>query len=138
LDHESKRAASQPDERVSRATRQVPDVLTELSRKVPLWTESESDWQRVGSGLSYQVLARDVERERVGMLVRLSPGASYPPHTHAGREELYLLEGELRIDSKKIIPGDYHRAEPGSSDQFVWSGTGCMCVLLTSTEDILR
>ena len=132
------RAASQSDEPVSRESRQVLDVLAELSREVPLWIESESDWQPVGSGLSYQVLARDAERERVGMLVRLVPGASYPPHTHAGLEELYLLEGELLIDSKKVIPGDYHRAEARSSDQFVWSGTGCMCVLLTSTEDILR
>jgi anti-sigma factor ChrR (cupin superfamily) len=131
------RAASQPDElAVSRESRQLLDVLAELSREVPVW--SESDWQRVGSGLSYQVLARDVERERIGMLVRLSPGASYPPHTHAGLEELYLLEGELRIESAKVIPGDYHRAEAGSSDQSAWSLTGCMCVLLTSTEDILR
>ena len=72
------------------------------------------------------------------MFVRLSPGASYPPRFHAGLEELYLLEGELWIDSKKVIPGDYHRAEAGSSDQFVWSGAGCMCLLLTSTQDILR
>lgn len=127
------RAASQ-----SRESRPVLDVLAELSREVPLWIESESDWQPVGSGLSYQVLTRDGERERVSMLVRLSPGASYPPHTHAGLEELYLLEGELRIDNKKVIPGDYYRAEAGSSDQSVWSGTGCKCVLLTSTEDILR
>ena len=29
------------------------------------------------------------------MLVRLAPGAAYPPHRHAGVEELHLLEGEL-------------------------------------------
>ncbi|MDB6160422.1 MAG: hypothetical protein JWO04_4128 [Gammaproteobacteria bacterium] len=30
---------------------------------------------------------------------------------HAGVEELHLLHGELWIDSRKLYPGDYHRAE---------------------------
>jgi len=71
------------------------------------------------------------------MLVRLAPGVAYPPHTHAGIEELYLLHGELMIEDRTLYPGAYNRAEPGTGDQFVWSGTGCMCVLLTSTQDVL-
>ena len=72
------------------------------------------------------------------MLVRLAPGAEYPPHRHAGIEELYLLHGELTIDDKKLYPGDYNRGEPGTADQRIWSETGCTCVLLTSTRDVLR
>ena len=29
-------------------------------------------------------------------------------------EELHLLNGELWIDERKLFPGDYNRAEPGS------------------------
>jgi anti-sigma factor ChrR (cupin superfamily) len=72
------------------------------------------------------------------MLVRLAPGADYPPHTHAGVEELHLLDGELWIDDRKPYPGDYNRADPGSDDKRVWSETGCTCVLITSTRDVLR
>lgn len=72
------------------------------------------------------------------MLVRLAPGASYPAHTHAGVEELHLLDGELWIDERKLFPGDYNHAVPGSGDDHVWSETGCTCVLLTSSKDILR
>jgi anti-sigma factor ChrR (cupin superfamily) len=72
------------------------------------------------------------------MLVRLTPGTEYPPHRHAGIEELYLLDGELVIDDKTLQPGDYIRGEPGTTDHRVWSGTGCTCVLLTSTRDVLR
>jgi anti-sigma factor ChrR (cupin superfamily) len=79
-----------------------------------------------------------MERHRVSMLVRLAPGVDYPPHTHAGVEELHLLDGELWIDDRKLHPGDYNRAEPGSGDQRVWSETGCTCVLITSTRDRLR
>jgi hypothetical protein len=52
-------------------------------------------------------------------------------------EELYLLDGELWIDHRKLYPGDYNRAEPGTSDMRVWSETGCTCVLITSTKDAL-
>lgn len=97
-----------------------------------------ADWQEAGVGVLYQVLAVDRERARVSLLVKLLPGAAYPPHAHAGIEELYLLDGELWIDSKKLHPGDYNRAGVGSSDQRVWSETGCTCVLLTSTEDLLH
>ncbi len=71
------------------------------------------------------------------MLVRLAPGASYPPHVHAGIEELHLLDGELWIDARLLMPGDYNRAEAPTSDQRVYSKTGCTCVLITSTRDIL-
>jgi ChrR-like protein with cupin domain len=99
--------------------------------------QAEPDWEEAAPGLFYKVLAADTENERVSLLVRLAPGAQYPPHRHGGIEELYLLYGELWIDDKKLYPGDYNRAEVGSADQRVWSETGCTCVLLTSTRDVL-
>jgi anti-sigma factor ChrR (cupin superfamily) len=99
---------------------------------------AEADWEEAAPGLAYKVLAADSETDRVSLLVRLAPGAEYPPHSHAGVEELYLLHGELMIDDKKLYPGEYNRAEPGSADQRVWSETGCTCVLITSSRDVLR
>jgi anti-sigma factor ChrR (cupin superfamily) len=99
------------------------------------WREPE--WQEVAPGISCKLLANDTEAHRVSMLVRLAPGVSYPPHVHAGVEELHLLDGELWIDENKLQPGDYYRAEAGSSDRRVWSETGCTCVLVTSPRDTL-
>jgi anti-sigma factor ChrR (cupin superfamily) len=99
---------------------------------------SEPDWEQVAPGIECKLLATDTERHRVSMLVRLAPGASYPPHTHAGVEELHLLDGELWIDERKLFPGDYNYGAPGAGDQRVYSETGCTCVLITSTRDILR
>ena len=70
--------------------------------------------------------------------VRLAPGVAYPPHRHAGVEELHLLDGELWIDANKLHPGDYNRAERGTSDVLVRSDTGCTCVLITSPLDELE
>ena len=102
----------------------------------PGW--SEPAWEQVAPGIECKLLATDTERHRVSMLVRLAPGASYPAHTHAGVEELHLLDGELWIDERKLFPGDYNYGAPGAGDERVWSETGCTCVLVTSTKDILR
>ena len=96
------------------------------------------EWKEAGPGISYKLLATDLVNDRVSMLVRLAPGAEYPPHRHAGVEELHLLHGELMIDDEKVYPGGYHRAEPGTVDTRVWSATGCTCVLITSLRDELR
>ncbi len=97
----------------------------------------DPEWSQVSPGIWCKLLATDEEHERVSMLVRLAPGVVYPPHTHAGVEELHLLDGELWIDDRLLFAGDFNRAEPGSSDRHVWSTTGCTCVLITSPKDAL-
>jgi len=99
---------------------------------------SEPAWERVAAGIECKLLAGDPERRRVSMLVRLAPGASYPAHTHMGVEELHLLDGELWIDERKLLPGAYNRGAPGAADERVWSETGCTCLLVTSTDDVFR
>lgn len=117
-------------ERIARETGERP-----VPPPAPEWREPE--WEEVAPGIFCKLLANDEESHIVSMLVRLLPGVDYPPHTHAGVEELHLLEGELWIDERKLFPGDYNRAVVGTGDKRVWSETGCTCVLITSTKDIL-
>jgi hypothetical protein len=105
-----------------------------LSQERP---QPEPEWEAVAPGITVKMLANDTERHIVSMLVRLVPNGEYPPHTHAGTEELHLLDGELWIDENKLYPGAYNRAEAGTGDKRVWSETGCACVLVTSTDDQL-
>lgn len=117
-------------ERIGQEAREdsvLPEVLG--------WREPE--WEDVAAGISCKLLATDTDRDRVSMLVRLAPDVAYPPHRHAGVEELFLLHGELWIDDRKLHPGDYHRQEPGTTDRRVWSETGCICVLITSPSDVI-
>src|ERR1044072_2264301 len=44
----------------------------------PQWSEPE--WEQVAAGIECKLLATDIARDRGSMLVRLAPGASYPPH----------------------------------------------------------
>ena len=118
-------------QRIAAETGQEP--VSPAPRRSP-----EAEWEEVAPGISVKLLATDAENHRVSMLVRLAPGTDYPPHRHAGIEELHLLGGELMIDDRKLYPGDYSRAEVGSVDRRVWSETGCTCVLITSAKDVLR
>lgn len=97
---------------------------------------AEPHWTEAAPGISTALLSTDTEKNRVSMLVRLAPGADYPPHRHAGMEELFMLHGELIVDGTTFYPGDYRHAEPGSMDRRVWSETGCTCVLVTSFRDV--
>lgn len=121
----------------ARLAQRVATETGEEPKPVPARQWDEPPWEEVAPGIFCKLMATDTEAHRVSMLVRLLPGVEYPPHTHAGLEELFLLDGELWIDDRKLYPGDYNRAEAGSGDKRVWSETGCSCVLVTSTRDRL-
>lgn len=97
----------------------------------------EPEWDEVALGISCELVATDREGGRVSMLVRLASGAEYPPHRHAGIEELFLLYGELWIGDRKLHAGDYNRAHAGTVDRRVWSESGCTCLLITSLRDAI-
>ena len=122
--------------RIAEDTGKERVTLPDSSGTPARWTEP--DWEEVATGIECKLLASDTERHRVSMLVRLAPGANYPAHTHAGVEELHLLAGELWIDDRKLFPGDYNYGPPGAGDERVRSETGCTCVLITSSKDVLR
>jgi anti-sigma factor ChrR (cupin superfamily) len=122
----------------ARFARRIAEETGKAPVPPPARQWSEPEWEQVAPGIECKLLATDTERHRVSMLVSLAPGASYPPHTHAGVEELHLLDGELWIDERKLFPGGYNYGAPSAGDDRVWSQTGCTCVLITSTKDILR
>ena len=126
---------------ISLRTRLAGRIAEETAKQPALlaarqWCEPK--WEQVAPGIECKLLASHPDTHGVTMLVRLAPGSSYPAHTHAGVEELHLLDGELWIDQRKLFPGDYHYAAPGSADERVWSETGCTCFLITNTNDVLR
>ncbi|HEX5282312.1 MAG TPA: hypothetical protein VFW28_19700 [Micropepsaceae bacterium] len=70
--------------------------------------------------------------------MRQVSNASFSTHRYAGVEELLLIDGELWIGERKLVPGDYNCRVPGAGDERIWSETGCTCFLATSTKDVLR
>lgn len=80
-------------------------------------------------------LFRDPGRGYATQLVRLLPGAAYPPHRHAEAEEIYVLEGDLNVSGVEMFAGDYCRAEPGTVHEGVRTRDGCVFLVLSSERD---
>ena len=76
-------------------------------------------------GISVKVLRNDKETGQSASLVRFDPGARFPAHDHPAGEEVYVLEGDVRIGRHQLKAGDYLYAPPGVKHGAV-SERGCV------------
>lgn len=116
----------------------VAPVSTPISAFVPFMAtrSSELRWRsgRVPK-VEVAILHLDRERrERIGLL-RAEPGMEYPPHTHGGTEEIYMLSGDLVLEGVTYYAGDYIRSAPGSQHLPSYSVEGCMFFFRSSMDD---
>jgi quercetin dioxygenase-like cupin family protein len=99
---------------------------------------SEGDWEPTGiDGVEIRRLFVDRPRNQLTMLVRMAAGTSYPRHIHAGPEECYVLQGELRVGQEVLHAGDYQRAAPGSFHGVQSTERGCLLFIVSSMTDEL-
>ena len=68
-------------------------------------------------------------------LVRMEPGIRYPAHRHVDLEELYILEGDLRVQGVTMRPGDYCRADAGTVHDEVSTEKGAVFIVMSSELD---
>ncbi len=95
-------------------------------------------WEEAGmSGIKVKRLFVDPERDSVTMLVRMPAGAAYPRHRHAGPEQCYVIEGDLRLDNLAFFAGDYQYAEPNSFHGVQYTEKGCLLLIVSSLHDEL-
>lgn len=80
-------------------------------------------------------LHHDPRRGYRTSLVRLRPGDKYPSHRHSDVEEVYLIDGDLRVNGVAMSPGDYCRAEPGSVHHEVVTEGGCTFIVVSCEHD---
>ena len=65
----------------------------------------------------------------------MKAGTTFPDHRHRDTEEVFVLEGDLRIGSEVLHAGGYCRAEAGTSHRGVSSEMGCLLMVRSSLED---
>ena len=97
---------------------------------------NEIPWEPSGVPRCWtRLLFEDAVRKYRTSLVRMDAGAVYPAHRHAAVEELYLIEGDLIVEGYSMHPGEYCRAEAGSSHSEVRTDTGCKFIAMASLEN---
>ena len=96
----------------------------------------EVEWQFSAPGVSKKVLRSDEQTGESTLLLRFEPGASYPNHNHPGGEEIYVLEGGLRLGKIELKVGDYLYTPPEGTHS-VYSKAGCIVLLRLSKPIVI-
>ena len=92
------------------------------------------EWQFSAPGVSKKVLRDDQQTGESALLLRFDADSTYPLHNHPGREEIFVLKGEVRVGKHALNVGDYLYTPP-EGKHAVSSKNGCL-VLLTLAQPI--
>lgn len=88
------------------------------------------------SGVSVKVLRFDKETRRAPtILLKFAAGATYPAHDHPGGEEIFVIEGDLKLGNDHLYAGDYLYTSPNGKHA-VRSEKGCV-VLVNVPEEVV-
>jgi anti-sigma factor ChrR (cupin superfamily) len=99
---------------------------------------NEGMWTRGPvAGTRVKLLSLDRLRNSATILMRVDPGAKYPPHHHSGGEDCYVISGEIIVAGQRLRAGDFHRAEPDSDHGVLSSETGAEILLVVSASDYM-
>src|SRR5713101_4368062 len=107
---------------------EVPSKSPRLLNK--LVRSHQIEWKPLSepgvSGVSVKVLQFDNEAHRAPtILLRFEPGATYPAHNHPGGEEIFVIEGDLKLGKDHLQAGDYLYTSPNGKHA-VRSAKGCV------------
>jgi quercetin dioxygenase-like cupin family protein len=95
----------------------------------------DGEWQKVKEGVYSKPLFVDIDHDRVTMLIRMDPGASYVPHRHGGPEQCFVLEGDIREGDDVFHPGDFQCAAKDSVHGVQTTESGCLLLIVSSLRD---
>ena len=58
-----------------------------------------------------------------------------PSHTHHGREQGFVISGDLHTSDRTLRGGDYFTGAPGSKHHDLHSVEGCRAILITEKSN---
>ena len=92
-----------------------------------------AEWQPLKepgvTGVYVKVLRFDEATSRAPtILLKFDPGARYPAHIHPGGEEIFVLEGDIRLGKDHLYNGDYLYTAPNNIHA-VYSKGGCVVLV---------
>ena len=117
--------------------------MEETSKPTESFTQlvrsDQIEWQPLSepgvSGVFVKVLRFDKETRRAPtILLKFDAGATYPAHNHPGGEEVFVLEGDLKLGKDHLYTGDYLYTSPNGKHAARSEG-GCI-VLVNVPEEV--
>ena len=113
----------------------APSIAARLPGFLFHGAQDDKGWKELPiRGAWIKLLALVKERGYAVLMGRLEAGVRYPPHTHAGAEELYIVSGDLNIGDRRLGPGDFHHADAGTAHGENYSVEGCTLIAVLPAE----
>lgn len=72
------------------------------------------------------------------VFVRFEPGSSYPLHNHPGKEEIIVLEGEVKVGKYHMTAGDYLLTPPEGKHAVTSAGGGLVVIKLDMATEFIE
>ena len=88
----------------------------------------EGEWVFSAPGVTKKVLYENPATGELTLLLRFEANSTYPLHNHPGKEEIVILEGDLRVGKHELRFGDY-LLTPEQGKHAVSSQAGCLLVI---------
>lgn len=92
-------------------------------------------WREITPGVHRRVLNVDRSANRMSVLVRMDPGATYMSHSHDILEEMLVLEGNLMLGDLSLSAGDHHLALAHTQHPVGSTASGCLVHISRSLSD---
>lgn len=98
-----------------------------------------SDWikARQGAGVFVKVLRRDEETGAATFLLCFEPGGRFPAHRHPAGEEVFVVDGGVRIGDRTFGPGEYLYTPPDGVHAASSENGGTILVVLPKPVEVL-
>jgi anti-sigma factor ChrR (cupin superfamily) len=108
----------------------------EALRGAHLVRSGDGVWTTLGApGVTAKMLFQESPTGNATMLIRMEPGAIYPPHRHAAIEHCYVLEGDLHFGDLAMHAGDYQYAMGDTTHQKSHTEKGCLLLIIASMQN---
>jgi anti-sigma factor ChrR (cupin superfamily) len=101
---------------------------TEAKISASLVRSDEVEWQFSAPGVTKKVLRSDEKTGESTLLLRFEANSTYPLHTHPASEEIFALEGDLKLGKHELRAGDYLYTPPDGK-HVVSSRNGCLVLI---------
>ena len=118
----------------------MESTSTQTESFTQLVRSGQIEWRALAepgvSGVFVKVLRFDRETRRAPtILLKFAAGATYPAHNHPGGEEIFVLEGDLKLGKDHLHAGDYLYTSPNGKHA-ARSEKGCI-VLVSVPEEVV-
>jgi quercetin dioxygenase-like cupin family protein len=107
--------------------------MTKMNGINQLVRSRQSEWSLLEEegvhGVYVKPLLHDDSQGRsTTFLLRFEPGATYPLHNHPSGEEVFVLEGDVRLGKDELAEGDYLYTAANNKHRVSTRG-GCVLLL---------